>query len=1426
MAYQDLLYFLQNVGKDPSRLIFEDELTGIYNRRFLLNYFEYKIPWDSLENHPLSLIMLDIDYFKQINDTHGHEAGDQALIWVATLLREAAGEAGLPIRYAGDEFIILLPKAKKQAALQIAESLVELVHEKPVKLEATKDEFPLTLSIGVASAPEDAQTGKDLIQKADTALYFAKKTGRDRLANAGLVTPHEVSDKTALYHLDKATIAGRQAQLATVAEALKRFSEGKSQFLIVEGAAGLGKSEFLDTIQKNISESEDWQIKVNGVAQELFRPYYLTTNILIETFNRLPDKGIKIFESLNPKEIYYLSHILPQLGESEGQSRDGEKAQREGLFTTLVHFIPKVLNSRPSILLVDDLHFADEATLLLLRRLILDGGFPVFICATATDTRHEKSEGDPPPLERFYASYCKELDIHKVSLTPLTAAHIAEHLRGVFPQLDLPKNFENNIAKITQGNPLFLNEIVRKLVMDRKINLVGNQWVVEPLGEGYLPESLEQIVSEKIAALDEESRSLLDQASTFGENVSLSMLSGSSEEMEAKVLEFLDQAVAQGLVSSEFQINDETIRFLSKRVLDIAYGAIEEERKQELHERVGTYQEVLFEQHLIPSAATLAYHFKRSTNQEKAGNYEKLQASSNNRLFDAGEAVYYTAERSPEAAPDTSPLDKNSLPLIPAVIRSMLLVVRNLKLYPPGSKAIVAANRQMKEVIDQFLKKNELLSLFGIKSALIVNGQKIDVSEYKYFAESFLKLLSRFELKGITFRKGLTEKELQILLEAFGRVKHDMIDQHFWQRFLGEQRIVNIEMTQVRYTVVTDSTSQGQTAQFAAGEDGLSAVEIAAQLEDAEQGMDEHDIRELPEIIRTLLNAARSIKLYPLKSKAITAALELLQQSLKSILDRKPALTLAQVGDSLLVNGEKIDISEFETLAQAFLKFLDSLSLTSLTFLPTFSYDELQAFVGSLGQLPTSGLDGNYWANLAKEKGLRGILFDLRLYEARVSASRLTPVATRQVKIKAQPVMTMQKEDSEPAETLDDLAAKMVVRVSDLLLKGDEAKLKEIIKRILQEYLQGSLQTRQKIIKRLKGMLEGLNLGLQNQLAKIMVGLLLLVFSREDDPILLRELANLLHQLNSILLQFGEYPAASQVLLHLHRRHQELVEARSEQAQLLGKILLRPLEPKAQQLILEDFRSGDPARRQSAAQLLGSKRQATLPLLIKLIKSEEEFRVRQMAASLLAEFGPQAAKLLKRELALQTTPDEKVRILEILDSVTRDLRTELAYALADQSDQVRQAALELAERLNDDQAGKLLLEQTENGNVDVAIAAITFLGKLKPPAANEKLVSILQTAKNEKLVVACCQSLGVIGDSASIDPLAKLLASKGFFRRKQQSAEVRATAALALSQIDHPRVVQILSSYADDSDPRVRQIANALKIPPSAHPNSKLVAAK
>jgi GGDEF domain-containing protein len=90
MKHQDLINFLDFSGKDPSRLIFEDELTDIYNRRFLFHYLEHKISWTRLQHDPLSLIMMDVDHFKQVNDTYGHQAGDQVLVWIAGMLQEVA----------------------------------------------------------------------------------------------------------------------------------------------------------------------------------------------------------------------------------------------------------------------------------------------------------------------------------------------------------------------------------------------------------------------------------------------------------------------------------------------------------------------------------------------------------------------------------------------------------------------------------------------------------------------------------------------------------------------------------------------------------------------------------------------------------------------------------------------------------------------------------------------------------------------------------------------------------------------------------------------------------------------------------------------------------------------------------------------------------------------------------------------------------------------------------------------------------------------------------------------------------------------------------------------------------------------------------------------------------------------------------------
>jgi len=1419
MKYEELPDFLQNIGKDPSRLIFEDELTGIYNRRFLLNYFQYKVPWDTLEANPLALIMMDVDHFKQINDTYGHHMGDQALVWVGVLLKEIAGEESLAIRYAGDEFMILMPQREKKAALQLGESLLQKVREQPMRIGGTNHPkngaLRVSFSIGVASAPEDAQTGKGLIEKADTALYYAKKTGRDRLANAAEIAPQDVFPKTALYQLAKEKIAGRRQQLALVSDFLEKFSQGQNQFLIVEGSGGMGKSTFLETIRRNLADNKMIRLaKVNGNTQESFSPYYMTTNILVELLNLREGAGVEVFKKLSANEIAYLANILPQLGDLvEVKLEDEPKAMREGVFNTLVHFIPKVIESNPFVLLIDDLQLIDEASLLLLRQLFLSRQFPLFICGTSPDSRELKVQEQPVPLETFYAGNSQELDIRKVTLTPLTAADITEHLQGVFPQIQVPPNFEKDLEEITQGNPLFLGEILHRLVMERKISLMGQQWVMEPLAVGELPKSLEAIINQKIAALDEESRGLLQQVSTFGEDVSLSVLTGGSETGEARVLEFVDQAVQQGLLSSDFHLNDETIRFRGKRILEITDKGIQPEQKRELHERIGKYQETLYQRRLLPSAAPLAYHFKLSANQEKARTYEQFQAGRNNKVFNPSEATLYSGETRAELSPSAAPLDSVSLALVPTVIRCLLSSLRTIKLYPAGTESVVSAIRQVKEAIAPILARNESLAIFKDKQTLMVNGQKIDVGEYRLVADEFSKLLDRGQLQGIVFHQGLTNDEVELFLESFSRIKPQMIEKDYWRRFSAEHQLVHLDLKQVQYTVMMEQDKKlGLERTPPEKEEAVSRKRLF-QLITGEQKLDREDWAQIPEIMRALLNATTNIKIYPLHSKTITRSIEQLQEALQSILTKWHFLTLAQVSKSLVVNRVKIDPTGIEWLAEGIRKFFDSIKLTSLTFLEGLSTEELKTFLGALGQLPPSGINPEFWARFSGEQGLSSILFDQVLYETRlalgqVTAGKETEVA-EEAELKGEERLEEVVEEMEPVteERFDAFLKALPDRISNLIMEEDEKQVQQMIQWLFKGVQDRALALREKVVESCGRMVEDSTAPVQHRLAELLAGPLLAAFEEEKHPRILREVVTLLHRMSCILVQFAKYSLASRILSDLSNRQRQLEETKDSHAQQLAKILDRKLEPLLQRLLMDDLLSGETSRRQNASLMLGSLGRGSIPLLTEVIKKSEELRVRQLAASLLGQLGSEGAELLKRELLLGGRAEERSRILEVIDAITIDLKTELAYALGDGNDGVRQAAYQLAERLNDSQVVNLLLDYAKGPENHLAVEAIECLGRLKSAAPVNGIISLLGSSKEKWRLIACCRALGMIADPASIEPLAKILAQKGFFSRRKRAAEVRAAAIIALTQISHPLAAKVLAVYVDDRDPRVQEIA-------------------
>jgi HEAT repeat protein len=536
---------------------------------------------------------------------------------------------------------------------------------------------------------------------------------------------------------------------------------------------------------------------------------------------------------------------------------------------------------------------------------------------------------------------------------------------------------------------------------------------------------------------------------------------------------------------------------------------------------------------------------------------------------------------------------------------------------------------------------------------------------------------------------------------------------------------------------------------------------------------------------------------------------------LRRVLRREAHLTMARVEDSLFVNDQKVSASDLDLVGQSFLQFLDSLGLKSMTFLPSVTPEEMRAFIGAVGDLPSGAQDKEYWSRLSKDRGLKGILFDYRFYETRIGGAASDSGAF-QVVAGARGVVKKQVQGAQPGlavdeESFDRLLQRMPKEIGDLLLEGEEKEITSIIKRLFHGYLKSNPQVRQKVIGRCQHLFEGLITGLQNQLAKILAKPLLLVLSQEKDPAVLRELTNFLYRLSTLLVQFAEYPVATQIFLHLQRRYRKLLEANSEQAKMFEETLMKPLDPKAQDLILKDFHSKETLRQQNAVQLLGSLGKVASPLLIEVVKGEADLRIRQLAASLLSEQGYEAAKSLKRVFMLESTAEERLQILDVIDSVTRDLKAELVKALDDENEQVRAKAFKLARRLNTDEVEKILLERVDSMKGEVAGEAIKCLGSLRPQATLDKIASLMKTAKDKERLIACCQTLGQIGDPRGIELLQRVLSGQNLLsRRKKYLSPIRLAAAVALSFIHDPRASQILELCTRDRDPQVRQMAASL----------------
>ena len=162
-----------------------DPMTGASNRRHFMPLLRQEINRGHRFNHCVSLLMLDIDHFKKINDTYGHPTGDLVICTLADICRKESRQIDVVSRLGGEEFAILLPETGIQKALAVAERVRAAVENTPIK-SLGNIEFSFTVSIGVAEQPQDEKSEEKLIGMADAALYQAKTSGRNRVVSASV----------------------------------------------------------------------------------------------------------------------------------------------------------------------------------------------------------------------------------------------------------------------------------------------------------------------------------------------------------------------------------------------------------------------------------------------------------------------------------------------------------------------------------------------------------------------------------------------------------------------------------------------------------------------------------------------------------------------------------------------------------------------------------------------------------------------------------------------------------------------------------------------------------------------------------------------------------------------------------------------------------------------------------------------------------------------------------------------------------------------------------------------------------------------------------------------------------------------------------------------------------------------------------------
>ncbi len=562
-----------------------DDLTGLPLRRAFRDTAERVLAARRTTGRPVSLLVIDVDNFKLVNDNLGHLQGDDVLRGVADALRANIRPSDYPARYAGDEFVVLLPGTRLDEARDVGERLRSAVARTLFPRRDGPGALQITLSIGVATLPQHGGGLEPLFAAADAALYTAKRSGRNAVS-----TGSTEDDRRRTLLLE--CFVGRTAERARLRELLDEAAQGRPHVIAVSGEAGVGKSTLVKQLAPDVGVRAGSLITGRCVEADVRAPYAPWIDVVLGVLRT----------GIVPKHPWReLARLVPDLAGNADVAARGAGTSH-ALLEELELFFRLASEVRPLVVVLDDMQWADAATWDALEHLVsrLDRQ-RLLICLTI------RAEDLDRVGNARRGRLSREASYSELPLGRLTEADLALWLRTALGGQEPAPALLAYLVAQSEGNSFFALQTLRMLAEDERLTYADGVWTFDAAPDSVMPRAIHDLLARRVARLDRGRRDVLAVAAVLGREFDPETLVAACTVDEDAVLDALDAGIESAvLVPSERSAT--TLAFSHTLLTRVLLEGINPLRLRRIHERVGR----ALESRGNYTAAEIALHFDRA----------------------------------------------------------------------------------------------------------------------------------------------------------------------------------------------------------------------------------------------------------------------------------------------------------------------------------------------------------------------------------------------------------------------------------------------------------------------------------------------------------------------------------------------------------------------------------------------------------------------------------------------------------------------------------------------------------------------------------------------------------------------------------------------------------------------------------------------